>query len=218
MLPQTVSVDGHECAIALVGNPGVGKSTILNGLAKKAVFKSGLSISSGLTTTLQKYQNDDITLFDTPGIADIGRENETCKQVDAMLRKRIAMKIVFVIKLVHGRARSEDVAVIDMVLRSIGSTNRKDRFGVIVNNVSDGVLNCLKRSTEEEADLRRVITGDHSTCHWCYVGVNDSLVDAEDGMLEAPYLTKFFSQVPITKDKYCAVSRIDGSSFKKSLE
>lgn len=43
--------------VVFVGNPGVGKSTLLNSLVGSAVFKSGLSTGSGLTQSFQWHED-----------------------------------------------------------------------------------------------------------------------------------------------------------------
>ena len=56
--------------ILVVGNPGAGKSTILNTLLQKAQFKSGASLGVGLTFRFDKFQENGITYMDTPGLCD----------------------------------------------------------------------------------------------------------------------------------------------------
>lgn len=43
--------------ILFVGNPGTGKSTLLNSLVGSAVFKSGVSFGGGLTSYLQWHDH-----------------------------------------------------------------------------------------------------------------------------------------------------------------
>ena len=44
-------------SIIVIGNPGAGKSTILNGLAGEVLFESGISIGDGLTYQLDEREN-----------------------------------------------------------------------------------------------------------------------------------------------------------------
>ncbi len=48
---------GGRHHILLVGNPGTGKSTLLNSLVGSAVFKSGVTFGEGLTTYLQWHDH-----------------------------------------------------------------------------------------------------------------------------------------------------------------
>ena len=46
-----------------IGNPGAGKSTFLNGLAREILFKSGISIGNGLTYQLDERKNEEGTFL-----------------------------------------------------------------------------------------------------------------------------------------------------------
>ena len=52
-----------------VGNPGTGKSTILNGLMDKQAFRSGMSYGSGLTYEFDVTTKGQHKFMDTPGLS-----------------------------------------------------------------------------------------------------------------------------------------------------
>lgn len=72
---------GNQFTTIFVGNPGVGKTTLVNSLIGERLFESGLSIGSGLTKEPQSYifeKNNNESIFkkktiyiDLPGIVDI---------------------------------------------------------------------------------------------------------------------------------------------------
>ena len=53
-----------------IGNPGNGKSTLLNILCNDAKFKGGYAVGTGLTTVHQRVTIGGITYTDTPGLND----------------------------------------------------------------------------------------------------------------------------------------------------
>ena len=53
--------------ILMVGNPGVGTSTILNSLVRTIKFASGITAGTGLTEVLQVVDHNGTKYMDTPG-------------------------------------------------------------------------------------------------------------------------------------------------------
>ena len=86
--------------IIAIGNPGSGKSTILNSFAGQLLFQSGVSIGSGLTKQLESKTSKGITYVDTPGVADDTnkkaeqqkRDRELHNQQLTMMQKQIRQK------------------------------------------------------------------------------------------------------------------------------
>ena len=62
-----------------VGNPGVGKSSLLNAIIGDPVFEAGVSVGGGLTTYMEMKELKDGQFYgDTPGLDDIKRRRECC--------------------------------------------------------------------------------------------------------------------------------------------
>lgn len=53
-----------------LGNPGTGKSTLINCLVGQQVFRSGVHWGDGLTQDYQRFVANDVAYMDTPGLAD----------------------------------------------------------------------------------------------------------------------------------------------------
>lgn len=205
--------------LALIGNPGSGKSTILNGLAGKAIFESGISIGEGLTTAIQVWEENGIMLIDTPGLEDAQRKEAAGKELDKMLAKNIPIKMAFVVTLEHGRVRPADCVTIDLVLSAIENADTNNKFGVIINQVSAGILRHLEENPRKEAVLRKQITRDRNTSHWFKIPLDRDLEDVPNGQIKVTEeLLAFFLGLPETKPADAAVKEIDTKAMDRLVE
>lgn len=208
----------QQVGLALVGNPGGGKSTILNGVAGEVLFKSGVAIGGGLTTVLSQHEKDGVMLFDTPGLADIERRKQAGQELDKLLGRQLPLKIAFVVTLERGRVRPEDAMTIDLVLSAIRSVHTEGRFGVIVNQMSATIREQLKQDPIAEAKMHKYLTGERSTPHWCYVDEDRRLSDAPDQMLMTGRLQRFLISLPETKPRGASVVQVDTSAVQEQLK
>ncbi|KAG0278159.1 hypothetical protein BGZ95_004549 [Linnemannia exigua] len=115
--------------VVLIGNPGVGKSTILNALGGN--FPSGFSKVSGLTRTVtsQHVTLDQgriaLELYDVPGIDDCPAENGEdpivtyLQELQKTLNSGGTFVIIFVIKPSSGRISPSDFLVMKTVIDSL---------------------------------------------------------------------------------------------------
>jgi GTPase Era involved in 16S rRNA processing len=116
----------------MVGNPGTGKSTMLNGLAGKPVFESGISYGAGKTSVLQSVQIGKDWYMDTPGLSDIEMREKAAKEIEDALNDGGAYKIIFVLTLESGRVRPADRTTMELVLKSAPIKH----YGVLINKMS----------------------------------------------------------------------------------
>ncbi|KAF9322541.1 hypothetical protein BGZ91_004240, partial [Linnemannia elongata] len=130
--PRSAFYDNPEPAVinlAIVGNPGVGKSAILNALGGK--FDSGYSAVSGYTKKVSKqlvpiadFQDFKLRLLDIPGIDDCspdGTDNivKHLKKLEGALKQRGPFVILFVIRPLNGRINLVDYVILKTVLESL---------------------------------------------------------------------------------------------------
>lgn len=116
-----------------VGNPGTGKSTIMNGLAGKAVFKAEPSFSgSGVTFQFDIAEVPGVgLLMDTPGLADVEMKKKASEAITSALKQNGFYRVFFVITLQSGRIHAADKATMKLILESAPITD----YSVIVNRV-----------------------------------------------------------------------------------
>ena len=122
-----------------IGNPGVGKSTLLNSVAGKVAFKSGVSAGKGLTSQLDQVPVGSITYCDTPGLADDTYRRAAGAAISKVLKEGGPSQVIFVVTEEAGRVRPQDVATMRVVLDAAPEISNS--FGIIVNK-------CTKKKIE----------------------------------------------------------------------
>lgn len=125
------------------GNPGVGKSTLINSIMGKAVAKSGISFGQGLTNKTELYDYNTVKIIDTPGLEDINpnMRKKAALGIEESLKKNGNYRIFFIITPEAGRARAGDLTMINMVMDSIKIPEKEKKYNVIVNKASKGFFN-----------------------------------------------------------------------------
>jgi len=220
LLSTTCAMTSQKPALTLMGNPGVGKSTILNGMAGVAHFPSGLSLGKGYTTTISYFETDRHLLCDTPGLADIAARQEAAQQLQRLLNRSIPIKIAFVVTLQNGRIRSDDSDTINTVLSAFPVISTDDSFGVIINQVTTEVRRLLTNSTgmDEIKQIKQKLLKTRHTSHWCIVSKDDSISDAPNKCLMTNELRAFLENLPVTKPKNTFVRNLQTSTLPHTIK
>ena len=130
-----------------VGNPGVGKSTLINSIVQKAVCKGGVSIKGGLTKTLKKYVDEKTgqVYMDTPGLDDAERREHAAEEITQALKEDGQYKIFFVLTVEAGRIRPGDLKTMELIT---GSCKDITKYHIIYNKLSEIVKKKLMANRE----------------------------------------------------------------------
>jgi len=143
-----MAVSKPKLNIVLIGNPGVGKSTFLNGFLKEVKFQSGVALGKGLTTVCQRIEDNKGTVYiDTPGLSDVKLRQQAASEIKQALSSGGIFKIFFVITLEDGRIRPDDKTTMKLVLDSapqIGST-----YSIIINKLQPEIIEMLADNTQK---------------------------------------------------------------------
>lgn len=188
-----------------VGNPGTGKSTILNALVGSILFPSGPSDNfEGVTQSTTSATIGGIKYTDTPGLDDITQQENAARQIEQAFNTDKTIKLVFVITLEAGRLRASDVSTIKTVLDSLAKRHVQTdpNFSVVVNKLGSGMIQSFQsRPAQKEKMIDLIgsrIGGSHAQV--LYLKKEDLLEDKHNQMMcseSKQNLGDFISTAPV---------------------
>lgn len=204
--------------LIFVGNPGVGKSTILNGLTDSTEFPSGNSQNgAGITSEIKRVERDGLIYWDSPGLADMKMRKEAAENLHKLFNQGGQFKIFFVVTGEAGRLRPQDKLTIDQILNSITkAVTGEISYGVIFNKMEPEVLENFENPKHQlRAELTAAMNVDVTTengkmaksLHTFGIGLSDDLNRVQptnNKMPMTPEFKQFIAAVPsiqLTKNK-----------------
>ena len=173
--------------IIAVGNPGAGKSALLNSLGGEVLFKSGVNFGGGITYKLDEKKNENGHFLDTPGLADEGLRKAAGEAISEGLRMGGQFKVLFFVTEQRGRVVQQDATTMQLVHEA--APEIKGHYGIIVNMVSKGVLKKLNQTEMPFFEfLNTLFAGmaDENRCIYTnimFIGRVDDLEGEEDKLV-----------------------------------
>jgi len=212
-----MSLSKSAVTTIFIGNPGTGKSTMLNSLIGEVKFQSGISIGHGLTKIVQWALDQHGNIYaDTPGLSDIKLRKQAAAEITKALKKGGLFKIVFVITLEEGRIRADDKTTMQLVLEAapIGHF-----YGVIINKMQPEILEELKKGDTAHEFLAMLNEGLPGTVAVHYNMYQDSLRGKNNVKAEfTTDLIEFIRNVPVLEIDGSKVNDIKETLFDKIKE
>ncbi|KAJ3356355.1 hypothetical protein GGF32_001514 [Allomyces javanicus] len=154
-----------KSSVVVCGNPGAGKSTLINSLLGRVVFPSGVSLGTGMTTVQQSHDGPlGVRIFDTPGILDAGTganpAAELAAALDAARARPTRLIIVAGVGASPNLVRYEDVEMIKIVMslvrqRVAGPID----FGLILNQARGKAFAALCDEVQRETVVKDLCNG-----------------------------------------------------------
>ena len=205
-----------------IGNPGAGKSTLANCVAKASLFKSGIHVGKGMTYKLDIKKHNGITYLDTPGLSDIKLREQAAKSITEALKKDGTYQVFFVITLEAGRVRPEDLTTIRLVLESASDIKY---YSLIINKLSTVAFDRLLEDNAEQlrilvSELLEQINTKNDPPTILLLRHQFKLHDLENQFMNWDELNEFVTKAPSIYVKPACVTDILGDpfSFQKVLD
>jgi GTP-binding protein EngB required for normal cell division len=197
--------------VALVGDPGVGKSAILSGYFQKQL-KFGPTSGTAMTTEIEEVKHpkdENIRGLDLMGLGDPEKSKEYRKAVRSALMKGAAYRVVFVIHAMGGRLTKSEIDMMASIFRSLPPEMRKGNFGIIVNKIDKGTDDFLDLESDQikadgskytnremlEKRLHELVAKESAgTPHVFFQPYDDGLMGEQDGVARLPPKLRLFLQ------------------------
>ena len=197
-----------------IGNPGTGKSTLLNSLLGIIKFKSGVSFGKGLTTILQEETDQYGNIWaDTPGLSDIALRKRAAEEIVLALQKNGVYKIIFVMTLEAGRVRPDDITTMRLVHSACEIIGIK--YSIVVNKVTTGMFNHMENEDEKKILLASLNHGLPGTRSIYFFPLDLSAHDEKDTAVNLPdCFIDFLNTCPTVHIKPNDVSAIKENEFE----
>jgi hypothetical protein len=178
-----------------LGNPGAGKSALINCLLGGNHMQSGISWGGGLTKDYQRFVKDGIAYFDTPGLADETIQREAADAITKALKQSGTYKLFFLVRLQNGRVVSDDLVTLERVLDSIDAGDLNYKFTIVMNCVGQRQYESLMKRGDEFKTIKTLINRRYLTESFCFIPCIKALEERSDTVVELPHEIRAFIEV-----------------------
>merc|ERR1711916_374522 len=193
---EGTKMSGGDQHVLLVGNPGTGKSTIVNGIVGRVVFRSGFSAGTGMTTCMQTVEHEGVIYSDTPGLDDVNTRETAGREIATALRQNGTYRLIFVVTLEAGRVRSADIATMKIVLDAIDLPTEVP-FGIIINKLSKKAMTKLGEEENRKTAFASMQELGANASHIFLNEFDVELMDVDDALADVPpALLEFIQNLP----------------------
>ena len=161
---------------------------------------------------------NNVTLIDTPGLADAEIRAEVAKNITEAVKKGGDFKFLFVVTALNGRFKAEDVTTIKLVLDAVPQIG-VDEFGIIVNQLEAAEFEGLKKPENQKkffmplwAALPKI------TSRFELLKKDPELSGSENSVKEFPVMQRFVTRLPTVHIDPSAVKEVEGRDFSQVCE
>jgi hypothetical protein len=175
-----------------LGNPGTGKSTLINCLLGGNYMQSGLSWGGGLSQDYQRFEKNGIVYMDAPGLADETIQLQAAEAITKALKQSGKYKLFFLVRLQNGRVVSEDLVTLERVLDSIDAGDLNYKFTIVINCVGERQYKSLEKRGDEFKTIKTLINRRYLTESFCFVPRIEALEEKSNTIVELPQEVRDF--------------------------
>jgi len=148
--------------IMFIGNPGVGKSTLLNSLFQRHEFDSGPSPGRGMTQQFSMKELDVegriVNIVDSPGLADAETRQNCAEEIEKGLKQGGLYRIIIMVRQQDGRVVEEDKTTLKLILDALPKIHH-NQFGILVNQVPRKMMKKFGDSTFKTKFVNSLLSG-----------------------------------------------------------
>jgi predicted GTPase len=213
---------GFDEIVLLCGNPGVGKSTLCNSIFGQGVFKSGVSLGTGLTTCGQGHIHEGIFYMDTPGLDDVKTRDQAALEIEKALKQDKDYKILFVATLETGRIKPADLQTMNIVCDTVKTDFT---YGIVFNKVTNPVMKLIEATEDKDKEIFNVyLTALHKKpSSFVILPFDRDMHDEEDLYFKEKSenrtkLLQFIKNLKANKIETKNVEKVDVKDHDKKLE